>query len=345
MQNSSTPPFPTILLCITEDWFALSHFRPLIQVLRTLSGRLVVATNVGEGRAALEALGAEVRPFDFSRAPPRRTVYHLTGAGFLVTGTSLASRVLKPVALTIVRAALARPAAQLFVENPDDRDLICGTRDALRARVRIIPGAGVEPEAFPAMPPTGNARPVAAYVGRMLRSKGVHVLAEAARKLHSDGVAVDVHLHGPTDDNPESIPPAELDRWGGTDGAPDWRGRTGDVAGVWRHSDICVMAPLVREGMPRAMLEAASCGRPLVVSDVAGCRHFVADGVNGLVVPPGNADALADAIRRLAENQDLAQKLGAAARQKLVAEYSADAVRAAIRAAYEMTAHDPKSKG
>jgi glycosyltransferase involved in cell wall biosynthesis len=86
--------------------------------------------------------------------------------------------------------------------------------------------------------------------------------------------------------------------------------------------------------MPRAMLEAAACGRPLIVSDVPGCRQFVRPGVEGLLVPPGNARALADALAKLAGNPQLRLQAGAAARRKLVREYTETAVRARTREAY-----------
>lgn len=375
-------PFRKILVCITEDWFALSHFRPLLAELSELADDLVVLTRLGVQADSLRPLATRVRHFDFSRAslnparqagviarlareisrekpdvvhcvslqtmlagalalrlvPRTRAVFHLTGAGFLVTSSSVAGRILKPAVMTVVRAGLGRPGRWLFVENMDDASLITNDRPGLSKRVACLPGAGVDPDALPALPAPDNNPPVVAFVGRMLWSKGVGVLAEATRLLHERGVAVNVRLYGPTDDNPECIPERELAQWRGQRGAPDWRGPTRDVAGVWRESDICVLAPLVREGMPRAMLEAAACARPLIVSDVAGCRHFVTDGAEGRVVPPGDAAALADAIAALARDKAFAQACGLRARERLARDFSETAVRATIRNAYSALA-------
>ena len=123
-------------------------------------------------------------------------------------------------------------------------------------------------------------------------------------------------------------------RWGREPGVV-WHGRTNDVVGAWGTTDIAVMAPRTGEGMPRAMLEAAACGRPLVVSDVPGCRHFVRPGIEGLVVPPGNAKALADALARLIKDRELRHQAGAAARRKLIREYTVAAVRAKVREVYQ----------
>ena len=90
--------------------------------------------------------------------------------------------------------------------------------------------------------------------------------------------------------------------------------------------------------MPRAMLEAAASGRPLIVSDVPGCRHFVRQGVEGLVVPPGDVEALANALAHLAKDQALRRRLGLAARGRFLAGFTTDAVRRAIHEAYRGSA-------
>jgi glycosyltransferase involved in cell wall biosynthesis len=117
-----------------------------------------------------------------------------------------------------------------------------------------------------------------------------------------------------------------------------WHGRTDDVAGVWRTSDIAVVPALGGDGLPRAMLEAAASGRPLIVSDVAGCRQFVRDGREGFIVPPGDAEALARALVRLAHDPALRARLGSAARARFMEGYTDSFVRARIRRAYDRAA-------
>ena len=105
-----------------------------------------------------------------------------------------------------------------------------------------------------------------------------------------------LELYGGTDaDNPEAVTAEELKAWCAKRDAR-WLGHVEDVREVWRHADIFVLPARSREGMPRALLEAAASARPLVVTDVPGCRHFVRDGVEGFVVPPENADALANCL-------------------------------------------------
>jgi glycosyltransferase involved in cell wall biosynthesis len=95
--------------------------------------------------------------------------------------------------------------------------------------------------------------------------------------------------------------------------------------------------------MPRAMLEAASSGRPLVVSDVPGCRQFLRDGLEGFLVPPGDPHALAQQIARLAADPELRARLGAAARRRLLENYTTDAVRRSIRDIYALATLAPST--
>jgi glycosyltransferase involved in cell wall biosynthesis len=104
---------------------------------------------------------------------------------------------------------------------------------------------------------------------------------------------------------------------------------------VWRHAEICVWPAHVRQGLPRAVLEAAACGRALIVSDLpGGCSGFVRDGVEGLVVPARDAAALAAALERLARDLSLRLRLGAAARLRLLQGYTEAHVKEALRGAY-----------
>jgi glycosyltransferase involved in cell wall biosynthesis len=103
---------------------------------------------------------------------------------------------------------------------------------------------------------------------------------------------------------------------------------------VWRHADIFVLPARTREGMPRALLEAAASARPLVVTNVPGCRHFVRDGVEGILAPPENADALAKALEHLARDPDLRRRMGEAARLRLLHGFTEGHVRQSLRATY-----------
>lgn len=367
-----------ILLLVTEDWFALSHFKPLIATLREIADEVVIATRSSGRFRELESLGARVVPFDFRRsslspfeqtgtvrklarlirdekpdvthvvamqpmvlasmalrlAPGCRVVMHLTGLGFLGISEGLAARVIRPLAFAALRGILNRDNAWLIAENPDDRDYLTENGILLGNRSTILGGAGIDASAFPALLQP-QSRPVsAAFVGRLIRSKGIEVLAEAARYLHDSKHDLDLKLYGKIDaDNPDAIKSSQLDGWQ-RDGLLDWRGHVADVREVWADTHICVLPAITREGMPRALLEAAASARPLIVTDVPGCRHFVRDGIEGRVVPPGDAKALAHALAELTSDHALRAEMGMAARARVLHGFTLAHVQAGIRRAY-----------
>ena len=168
-------------------------------------------------------------------------------------------------------------------------------------------------------PPSPPVRVV--YGGRLLWSKGVRELVAAGRELKARAPAVEIVLAGDPDvENPESIPTVAVQSWV-RDGLVSHVPWTDDMTSVWRNAHIAVL-PSYREGLPKALLEAAACGRPIVATDVPGCREIARDGVNALVVPPRDAHALALAIERLAGDAGLRARLGAAGRELVVNEYA-----------------------
>jgi glycosyltransferase involved in cell wall biosynthesis len=380
MLSVGVRPWKKILVVITEDWFALSHFVPLLTELRELAGSLVVATRSSGRLDAIRKLGVEARALDMQRGSlkpadikaardglvrlidaegadavhaiamqpmvlvslalartyhrPAAVIFHLTGRGYLGYSRSPLARLLRVLAHTAIRRCAAHHNTWLVAENSDDVAEMVAAGVAVPERTAILPGAGVDPSRYPQLPPPSNAVPQVAFVGRMLRSKGLHVLMKAQRLLRTRGVAAELALYGDADvGNREAIPEDVLAGWGREPGVT-WYGRTNDIVGVWRAADIAVVPPLGGDGMPRAMLEAAACGRPLVVSDVPGCRHFVRAGIEGLIVPPGNADALADALAKLISDRELRLQAGAAARRRVIREYTEAAVRAKVREVY-----------
>lgn len=367
------------MVLITEDWFAVSHFIPTIEALCATGADVAVATRTNDKRAQLEATGARIIPFDFSRGPvaplrelrvawrlrnllrrekpdaihaislkpialiagirriiPKHVLgIHLTGVGF--AGTDRSSRVglIYRAVLKMVVRELQREGTHLFVENPDDASRLTQIGTFPDDRVTILGGAGVNPDVYDYSPLPMQNPMRSGFVGRMVWTKGVDLLMEAQEKLASQGVRLRVELCGtPDPENPRAIPDETLKGWSARNGV-SWHGRVEDIAGFWKSVDICVVPSRGGEGLPRALLEAAACGRPIITTDVPGCRYFVRDGVEGLIVPPDDVDALAAALGRLIADPELAQRMGNAARQRLLSGFTESHVRASVRSAYE----------
>jgi glycosyltransferase involved in cell wall biosynthesis/GT2 family glycosyltransferase len=368
-----------IALLIAEDWFALSHFRPLIAVLKEIAQSVVIITRSSGRLSEVEALGVRVIDFDFRRASSNpvlmvklawalsrvlkserpdvlhlvaikpivlaglalklisvpHVVVHVTGQGLLGVATSPLLRLYRFAMLRVLASLVRHPASYLLVENPDDlASLRVGAADP-GPRFAILGGAGVDPDAFPPQPPPANDVPVAAYVGRMIKSKGVDLLVRAYDQLLATGVSLRLELYGKSDaGNVEAIASEKINAWCQRNGAR-WHGEVTDVVGVWRGADIFVLPSRGGEGLPRAMLEAASCARPLIVTDVPGNRHFVRHGIEGLLVPPEDVTALAAALQQLARDEKLRARMGQAARRRMLDGYTEAQVKQVLLASYQ----------
>ena len=247
----------------------------------------------------------------------------LAGMGYVFTSSAAKARLLRPLIKTGFRWLLDRANARLILQNPDDvAAMSAGTVAA--ERISLIRGSGVDTKAFaPAPEPEGT--PIAVMVSRMLWDKGVGELVEAARLLKERKILIDVVLVGPPDpENPASIPERQLRDWEAS-GDIVWWGERSDIAQIWAKSHIAVL-PSHREGLPKSLLEAAACGRPMVATDVSGCREVVRPGETGLLVPPRDPKSLADALERLASDPELRRRMGAAARELVERELSQEAV-------------------
>lgn len=361
---------PTILFVCAEDWFFHSHFRPLVTAARRADARarIVLLTNVNDKKAALEALGVEVIPFDFRRGSlhplvvwrtaralrrvvrrvrpdiahfialmpilmavlarigGRDVIFHVTGLGTLAEGDRPRDRLLRAALLRLLGWHVRQHGDSLVFENPDDAGYLQGYGLPADADITIVGGAGVDPARFEPLPDPGGAPLRAAFVGRLIATKGVDVLIEAMDEPPLRELDVRLDLYGAIDaGNAGAYAEERVRAWAARDDV-SWHGFTRDIRGVWRRAAICVMPTRTREGMPRALLEAAACARPLVVTDVPGCRHFVRDGVEGFVVPPENPQALAAAIARLAADPALRAKMGRAARRRLLEGFTEERI-------------------
>lgn len=264
----------------------------------------------------------------------------LGGMGFLFLARSLPARAIRSVVRLLMRSLLNRPNSRTILQNRDDIDLLTQRIGVRPDNICLIRGSGVDTEKFkPTQPPPGV--PVAVCVSRMLHDKGIVELVDAARLLKKKGVALTVRLVGSTDDNPASIDEATLAAWK-AEGAVDVAGPSTDIAGEYARAHIAVL-PSYREGLPKSLLEAAAAGRPMVATDVPGCREVCRDGETGVLVPARTVEPLAAALEKLATDPALRERLGATARHVAVAEFAEEIVVDQTLALYgEMLSQQPR---
>ncbi len=254
-----------------------------------------------------------------------RTVNALAGLGFVFASGSIKARMLRPVVRFLLAILLGRGGARVIVQNPDDHDFLIAQHMAHPDHIHLIRGAGVDLQEFQPHPePEGPV--TVALVSRMLWDKGIGVLVEAARILERRGANVTVILAGiPDAASPNAVPEAQLQAWN-HEGIVDWIGFCDDVPALLARTHMAALPSTYGEGVPKSLIEAAAAGRPIIAADGPGLREIVRHGETGLLVPPGDAKALADAIERLAGDGELRRRMGAAGRLLAEAEFGADKV-------------------
>lgn len=272
-----------------------------------------------------------------------RVVNAPTGLGHVFIARGWKAALMRWMVATGLGLLINRAGSRVIIQNGDDLETLRAAGVIRRAPVALIGGSGVDLARFrPGRRlPTwdGGPAPVAVMVSRMLIDKGVRELAEAGRILKARGVAIDIRLVGPVDpENPACLPESTLRGWQAA-GLLTWVGPRRDIPEVLAAADIAVL-PSYREGLPKALLEAAACGLPLVATDVPGCREVCRHGETGLLCPVRDAAGLADALQRLAGDPGLRARFGAAARHLVEARFSDRAVADQTLALYRALLSD-----
>jgi len=248
----------------------------------------------------------------------------LVGMGYIFTSTDTRASVVKPILSRILKSLLRSKSVHVVIENPDDLNSLVNDGFVRQSQISLIRGAGVDLNAFPFHPEVAGPV-VVTLVSRILRDKGVLEFIEAASQLQSRVPEVVFQIVGEPDlGNPSAIPQSEIDSW---ESLPNvkYLARRSDIADILKGSHI-VCLPSYREGLPKSLLEALSCGRPIITTDVPGCREVCNDGVNGLLVPARDSISLSHAIIKLTINPELRQAMGRAGRVRAESEFSNEIV-------------------
>jgi glycosyltransferase involved in cell wall biosynthesis len=259
-------------------------------------------------------------------------VNSLTGLGTLFVSNHRKSEFTRPLVIAALKALLKRPNTRTIVQNPDDRRFVLGL-GVPESSVDLIPGSGVDTAHFtplPEPPPPITA----AYVGRMLADKGLMTLIQAYSLATSRGLKLQLLLAGDTDrENPGSLAPEQLREFASAFGI-NWLGHVADIREVWARAHIAVLASR-REGLPKSLLEAAACRRPMIATDTPGCREIAIRDETALTFPVDDAPALAEALTQMAGDGEMRARLGKRARKLVEENFSADVIGKQIVALYQ----------
>ena len=300
-------------------------FRDLLRELRPDLIHAVTMKPVLYGGALSRLMGAPA------------VVHAVTGLGYLFLIEGLGARLQRAVIKRLYRFALGHRNACAIFQNPDDRALFVDAGLVEPAVTVMIKGCGVDLQQFApraeAAPEDAN-EPVVMFPARIQGNKGVHEFVAAARILKRDGIGARFVLVGRTDaKNPTNVDERIVRGWE-ADGLVEWWGYSDDMPATLPRAHIVCM-PSYREGLPRVLIEAAACGRPIVTADVPGCREVVRDSASGILVPVKDGPATAAAIRQLIEDPALRRRMGAEARALAEAEFSVEDFVGQTMAAFE----------
>jgi glycosyltransferase involved in cell wall biosynthesis len=352
----------TLVFLLTEDWFFASHFLKRGLAAKTAGWRVILVARESDATPAIRAAGIEVIPVPFIRrrlnpfaeliftlqlaALYRRLkpdlVHHIAlkpiviggiagrlagipatvnapvGLGFVFSSDKPLAKFLRPIVSILLRVTLTPKNARVIFENPDDLDVLAAAGMVRREAAVLIRGAGVDIEEFhPTPEPPGKIRVI--LVARMIREKGISDFVEAATMLQ--GQAEFLLVGAPDEGNPNTVTAAELKAWQEAKKIT-WLGPRRDIAALLATSHIACQPSTYREGLPKSALEAMAAGKPLVATDIPGCREAVVHNVTGLLVPPRDPAAMAAALKTLIDDPDLRARMGTAARARAVENFS-----------------------
>ena len=214
--------------------------------------------------------------------------------------------------------------------NKSEDDSVVSKDDS----IHLILGAGVNLNDFKPAPEPKTSPLKIIHVSRLLWTKGIKELVDAGQMLKNQGHEIHIQIVGEPDfENPAAIPSDTLKRWH-NQGLIEWLGHRTDIAALYQQSHIACLASYYREGIPKSLIEAAACGKPIITCDMPGCRIIVEGGKNGYLIPPRDPKSLADAILKLMDS-DLRQQMGKASRLHAEEHFGEEVINAQTIETYQ----------
>jgi glycosyltransferase involved in cell wall biosynthesis len=304
----------------TTELRAFSHLASLYQRLRPTVVHNVTVKPVLYGSLVARAVGIPA------------VVNAISGLGFPFLDSGIRAQLRRRAILNGYRIGFGHPHLRVIFQNPDDRALFVARRVIRPDQSVLMRGSGVDLSKFQYVPEPEGV-PVVMLAARILWHKGVGEFVRAAEILRTHGLAVRFVLVGEIDrDNPAGVPIQQVDAWCDS-GTVEWWGPRDDMPATLAKATI-VCLPSYREGLPKVLQEAAACGRAIITTDAPGCREAVIPGDNGILIPVGDAGALALAIGQLLSNDAERRRMARRSRAIAEAEFDVQRISAGTIAVY-----------
>ena len=252
----------------------------------------------------------------------KSVVNAITGLGYVFINKGIKAKLLRQIIQPLYFFVLNARRSQVIVQNEDDAKLLVARKLVTPEKLTLIRSSGVDLRRFnPGLSKQLEEPTTVLLASRVVGDKGVYEYVEAARQLQQKGYSVVFKIAGSLyPGNPTAVSKEELSGWV-DDGIVEWLGHVDNVETVIAQSDIVVLPSHGGEGVPKILIEAAAMEKPLVATDVPGCRDVVESGINGFLVPAKASKPLADAIEQLLEKPEMCRAMGIAGRSKISQEF------------------------
>lgn len=354
-----------LMFVVNVDWFFMSHRLPIALEAMRQGYEVHIATGITDQKEAMEQLGVIVHPLALDRGKAgifqtlrtfwqifsvfkkiKPDIVHLvtikpvllggiaarlaniqgvvaaiSGLGYVFLDSGSLSWIRRKFVVILYRFVFQHPNLKVIFQNADDRNEIIKWTGLNISKTEMIRGSGVDLDLF-RHEPLPQGMPIVLMAARLLADKGVREFVSAARTLLGRARFC---LVGDIDAaNPSSIKGEEISKWV-AEGVIEYWGQRGDMDKTLATAYIVVL-PSYREGLPKILLEAAAVGRPVVTTDVPGCRDAIEARVTGLLVPPRSVLPLAEAIEELLTDKARCAEFGKAARALAEREFNIEKV-------------------
>lgn len=261
-------------------------------------------------------------------------VFALGGLGFIFSSNKILAKLLRPFIILFLKYCLSGGKTRLIMQNKDDCQKFWDLKLIEPCKTRLIEGAGVDTELFLPKEEKFKKIPTVILPARLLWDKGIGEFVEAAKIIKSKSITARFILVGSQDiHNPENIKSQVIDKWVDQELIEYW-GFSDDMPKIMRKASI-VCLPSYQEGLPKALIEAASCAKPIVTTDVPGCKEVVSHGLNGYLVKERDSKELAFFLEELILDKNLRYSMGQEGRRIVLDRFAENLITKKTRKVWE----------
>ena len=254
-----------------------------------------------------------------------KVVNLITGLGFAFSHKSLKTKILQFFILFIYNIIFGYNNQKVVFQNRKDKSTLLQYSRLKSDNAYLIPSSGADPNQFLLQSHDFNSIKIM-LISRMIWGKGILPFVESAKIVKNKKSNIEFVLVGPLDfDSTDSVPLSKINEWQ-NEGIVEWWGEKDDMLSVYKQATIVVLPTTYGEGVPKTLLEASLCGRPIITTNTSGCGDAVINGKSGFLIPPNNSDILANKIIHLINNLTEITKMGITGREYVVNNFSTDVI-------------------